>query len=151
MQRLELKPEEKKKAKRFIGISLLLLISTGINYLLVYELSYTPMGYEVVAKSEESITIQTYDVFNMEDSRYDTTFSGNKTWRIESLTDSVERHNFSLFLLFMCITISSTLFIKHRKEGLTLWKAFWESHADSFIPPLGQAATISSNIMDIIA
>ncbi|RCW62579.1 hypothetical protein [Saliterribacillus persicus] len=150
MAESQIQQGEKKKAIRFIGLGLLLLIAFGVNYLLVYDLSYTPNGYEVVAKDEESITIQTYDIFNMEEKAYTTTFSGNEKWRVESLTDSVERHKLNLYFLFTCITISSSLFIIYRKEGFSLWKAFWRGHGYSFIPPLAQLSSISSRIMDII-
>ncbi|TQR19411.1 hypothetical protein [Psychrobacillus vulpis] len=113
------------KIKKLLSYLFIMTILCCLSYILVYQASFLPNGYEIVKKQNDGLTIKSFNLIGKEKSIHTILFREEETWRVDDITYQVKRHKESLWLLFSTVSISSTLIVMHIRNGVKIWRAIF--------------------------
>ncbi|HJF31616.1 MAG TPA: hypothetical protein K8V56_07540, partial [Sporosarcina psychrophila] len=99
-----------------------------VSYLLVYEVSFLPNGYDIEAVQKDNVSLKSFNFLGVEKDKITLSFSGNDIWVIDEIKKAVKKQKGELFLLFSAVTVSIFLLSYKVRNGLKLWKAILESN-----------------------
>ncbi|MFJ7973522.1 hypothetical protein [Psychrobacillus sp. NPDC096389] len=116
------------KIKSFVPYFFVMLTLVCLSYLLVYNTSYSPNGYEIVSASNNEITIKSFNLIGVEKSIQTISFSSEYEWKVEAIEHQIDRQKDFLCLLFSMVSISTTLFVMYIRNGTAMWKAIFRSN-----------------------
>ncbi|WP_282244621.1 hypothetical protein [Psychrobacillus sp. NEAU-3TGS] len=116
------------KIKAFVPYFFVMLTLVCLSYLLVYNSSYSPNGYEIVSASNNEITIKSFNLIGTEKSIQTISLSKEYEWKVEAIEYQIERQKDFLCLLFSMVSISTTLMVMYMRNGTGMWKAIFRSN-----------------------
>lgn len=119
--------KEDYKIKSFLSFGVFILLAFAISYIVVYNYSFMPSGYEIKEVQDNHLLIQGYNMFG--GAEEDITYSPNsdEKWEMVELKHQINRlHGFYL-LLYAAVLISLYSFKLKRMEGLKKRAAFIQS------------------------
>lgn len=116
------------KVKKFLAFLLIASIFVCVSYLLVYEVSFLPNGYDIEAVQKDNVSLKSFNFLGVEKDKITLSFSGNDIWVIDEIKKAVKKQKGELFLLFSAVTVSIFLLSYKVRNGLKLWKAILESN-----------------------
>lgn len=125
-----------RKVKNFLAFLLIASILTFGSYLIVYKVSFLPNGYDIEKVQKDNVSLKSFNLLGIEKNVKTLSFSGDDTWYIDEIDFEVKKQKTFLWLLFSSITISTFLLIYKLRNGLTLWKAIFESNFFAALIPL---------------
>lgn len=92
------------KIRRVFLYIAFLMIATSVAYVIAYPLGYSPLGYDVIEKKGDTIVLQSYTIFGIEDGKITYQPEEGEEWRAGLLTDIVgylQREYFFFFTTLM--------------------------------------------------
>lgn len=116
------------KIKAFVPYFFVMLTFVFLSYLLVYNTSFSPNGYEIVSASNNELTIKSFNLFGAEKSIQTILLSREYEWKVEAIEYQIKRQKDFLWLLFSMISISTTLIVMYMRNGMRMWKAIFRSN-----------------------
>ena len=116
------------KLKQIFAFILFIIIVSSVSYLVVYKASFLPNGYDIVSQQKDRVTVKSFNLIGMEKDTTTVVFSEDDVWKIEYISDQVERQKSFLWLLFTASCISICMLIIKLREGKKWWRAIWESN-----------------------
>ncbi|GGA28391.1 hypothetical protein [Psychrobacillus lasiicapitis] len=88
------------KIKAFVPYFFVMLFFIFLSYLLVYNASFSPNGYEIVSATENEITIESFNLIGVEKSIQNISFSSEYEWKVEAIGYQIERQKISYVYFF---------------------------------------------------
>lgn len=140
------------KVKKILAFLLIASIFVCVSYLLVYEVSFLPNGYDIEAVQKDNVSLKSFNFLGVEKDKITLSFSGNDTWVIDEIKNAVKKQKGELFLLFSAVTVSIFLLGYKVRNGLKLWKAILESNIIfAVLFPLLLVMNLLNRIFDLIS
>lgn len=118
----------KNKLKKVFAIIIFIIIVITVSYFTVYKASFLPNGYDIVSQQKDRVTVRSFNLIGVEKDTTTVVFSEDDVWKIEYISDQVERQKSFLWLLFTASCISILMLIIKLREGKKWWRAIWESN-----------------------
>jgi|GEM_PF-4070192 len=105
------------KIRGFLLNVLFLVIAFGMSYIMAYQISYSPLGYEVIEKKEEAVLVQSHNLLGLKEEKINFRPSEDKEWHIDMLVDLVGQLKQDYLLFFASIFAVPLLTIKEFYRG----------------------------------
>ncbi len=99
-----------------------------MSYFTVYKASFLPNGYDIVSQQKDRVTVKSFNLIGMEKDTTTVVFSEDSVWKIDYLSNQIERQKSFLWMLFTGSSISILMLIIKLREGKKWWRAIWESN-----------------------
>lgn len=101
----------------------------GLSYVLVFNWSFMPGGYDFVSKEGHAVTVVQYDLLGQEEGYITKDFSEEPTPHAANYIEpSIDRLKFNYFLQMFIIVMSIILlFYNIKVKGETIWKSILNS------------------------
>ncbi|WP_394218962.1 hypothetical protein [Halobacillus trueperi] len=94
------------KIRRMLLYTAFLLAAFFLSYFLAYPLGYSPLGYEVVEKQENTVVVQSLNTWGFEEKRITYQPSNGDEWRAGALVDRIEDQAMEYHLFFTAIMVA---------------------------------------------
>lgn len=99
-----------------------------MSYLAVYKASFLPNGYDIASQQKDRVTVKSFNLVGIEKDTTTVVFSEDDVWKIEYISDQIERQKSFLWLLYTASCISIRMLIIKLRERKKWWRAIWESN-----------------------
>ncbi|MFF2752987.1 hypothetical protein ACFVR1_04405 [Psychrobacillus sp. NPDC058041] len=118
----------RKKLKAFIPYFFVIIAFCCLSYLLVYQASFLPNGYEIMSGQKNELTITSFSLIGKEKTIQTIEFSKQDEWKLEEIEGAVKRQKDALLLLYTALGVSFTLIIMRVRTGMHVRKAISQSN-----------------------
>ncbi|MGP4070007.1 hypothetical protein [Halobacillus sp. B29] len=105
------------KIRGFLLNVLFLIIAFVLSYIMAYQISYSPLGYEIIEKKEEAVLVQSHNLLGLKEEQINFHPSADKEWHIDMLVDRVSQLKQDYLLFFASIFAIPLLIIKEFNRG----------------------------------
>ncbi len=123
-----MKNDVKSKVKKFVAFIIIASFLSCVSYLLVYQASILPNGYDIEAVQKDVVSLKSFNFLGIEKDIITRSFSSNEAWKIDDITYEVSRQKKFLWLMYSFVTISIFLVIYKVRNGSKVLKAVVESN-----------------------
>ncbi|MYL51658.1 hypothetical protein GLV98_19500 [Halobacillus litoralis] len=94
------------KIRRVLLYTAFLLAAFFLSYFVAYPLGYSPLGYEVVEKQENTVVVQSLNTWGFEEKRITYQPPEEEEWRQAALVDRIEGQAMEYHLFFTAIMVA---------------------------------------------
>ncbi|MCA1010563.1 hypothetical protein [Halobacillus halophilus] len=105
------------KIRGFLLNILFIIIAFVLSYIMAYEISYSPLGYEIIEKKEEAVLVQSHNLLGIKGEKINFHPSEDKQWHIDMLVERVYQLKQDYLLFFASIFAIPLLIIKEFNRG----------------------------------
>lgn len=118
---------EQYKIKSFLSFVTFIILSFALAYLLVYQFSFLPFGYELKDSQDNRLEIQVNNLIGLEKDIITYSPPSTEKWRLHELKHQIKRQHGFYMILFAAMFISLYKFKLKKEEGMKKRAAFIQS------------------------
>ncbi|MCP3031535.1 hypothetical protein LF817_09255 [Halobacillus sp. A1] len=98
--------ESMNKIRRALLYTALLMLSFVLSYVIAYPLEYSPLGYDVVEKKKDAVTVQHHNLLGIEKESITYTPAQDDEWYMGWVVDEIESQKVHFHLFFTSVIVS---------------------------------------------
>ncbi|MFC7321508.1 hypothetical protein [Halobacillus campisalis] len=94
------------KIRRGLLYTAFLMVALALSYVLAYPLEYSPLGYDVVEKKDDAVTVQPHNALGIEEERITYTPTQDDEWKMRWLVDEIASQKMHYHMFFASIIVA---------------------------------------------